>query len=44
MALPTEKRISGHKTLPMVKRYSHQSGTHIQAELDKLQARFKLAS
>ena len=24
--------------------YSHQNGTHIQAAMDKLQARFKLAS
>jgi hypothetical protein len=42
--LPTVKRISGHKTLAMVERHSHQSGTHIQAAMDKLQARFKLAS
>ena len=42
--LSTVKRISGHKTLAMVERYSHQSGTHIQAAMDKLQARFKLAS
>ncbi len=42
--LPTVKRISGHKTLAMVERYSHQNGTHIQTAMDKLQARFKLAS
>ena len=42
--LPTVKRISGHKTLAMVERYAHQNGTHIQAAMDKLQARFKLAS
>ena len=42
--LPTVKRISGHKTLVMVERYSHQNGTHIQAAMDKLQTRFKLAS
>ena len=42
--LPTVKRISGHKTLAMVERYSHQNGTHIQAAMGKLQARFKLAS
>ena len=42
--LPTVKRISGHKTLAMVERYSHQNGTHIQAAMDKLQAQFKLAS
>ena len=40
--LPTVKRISGHKTLAMVERYAHQNGTHIQAAMDKLQARFKL--
>lgn len=42
--LRTVKRISGHKTLAMVERYSHQNGTHIQAAMDKLQARFKPAS
>lgn len=40
--LPTVKRISGHKTLAMVERYSHQNGEHIQAAMDKLQARLKL--
>lgn len=34
--LPTIKRISGHKTLQMVERYSHQNGSHIQAAMDKL--------
>jgi integrase len=38
--LPTVKRISGHKTLSMVERYSHQNGAHIQAAMDKLQARY----
>lgn len=38
--LPTVKRISGHKTLAMVERYSHQNGAHIQAAMDKLQARY----
>lgn len=42
--LPTAKRISGHKTLAMVERYSHQNGSHTQAAMDKLQARFKRAS
>jgi hypothetical protein len=42
--LPTVKRISGHKTLSMVERYSHQNGSHIQAAMDKLQARLNLAS
>jgi len=42
--LPTVKRIGGHKTLAMVERYSHQNGSHIQAAMDKLQARLKLAS
>lgn len=35
--LPTVKRISGHKTLQMVERYSHQNGAHIQAAMDKLE-------
>ena len=38
--LPTVKRISGHKTLQMVERYSHQNGAHIQAAMDKLEARY----
>jgi integrase len=38
--LPTVKRISGHKTLAMVERYSHQSGTHIASALEKLDARY----
>ncbi|MCH7500076.1 MAG: tyrosine-type recombinase/integrase [Nitrospinae bacterium] len=37
--LPTVKRISGHKTLIMVERYSYQNGEHIQAAMDKLQNR-----
>ena len=37
--LPTVKRISGHKTLQMVERYSHQNGEHIRAAMDKLQLR-----
>ena len=42
--LPTVKQISGHKTLAMVERYAHANGAHIQTAMDKLQARFKLAS
>ena len=42
--LPTVKRISRHKTLAMVEWYSRQNGTPNQATMDKLQARFKLAS
>ena len=42
--LPTVKRISGHKTLQMVERYSHQNGAHIQAAMDKLEQRYNLAS
>ncbi len=42
--LPTVKRISGHKTLAMVERYAHANGAHIQAAMNKLQARLKLAS
>jgi len=40
--LMTVKRISGHKTLVMVERYSHQNGQHIQAAMDKLQSRYNL--
>ncbi len=40
--LPTVKRISGHKTLQMVERYSHQNGQHIQAAMDKLEQRYNL--
>lgn len=39
--LPTVKRISGHKTLQMVERYSHQNGDHIQAAMDRLQSRYQ---
>ncbi len=39
--LPTVKRISGHKNLSMVERYSHQNGTHIQSAMDKLSERYK---
>ena len=39
--LPTVKRISGHKTLAMVEKYSHQNGLHIQAAMDKLTDRYK---
>ena len=35
--LPTVKRISGHKSLAMVERYSHQNGQHIQAAMDTLE-------
>ncbi len=40
--LPTVKRISGHKTLQMVERYSHQNGAHIQAAMDKLEERYQI--
>ncbi len=42
--LPTVKRISGHKTLAMVERYSHQNGEHIQAAMDKLESRVHSSS
>lgn len=42
--LPTVKRISGHKTLQMVERYSHQNGAHIQAAMDKLDQRYRETS
>jgi integrase len=38
--LPTVKRISGHKNLSMVERYSHQNGAHIQSAMDKLSDRY----
>ena len=34
--LPTVQRISGHKTLAMVARYSHQSGEHIASAMGRL--------
>jgi integrase len=39
--LPTVQRISGHKTLAMVAKYAHQNGDHIQAAMDKLEARYR---
>jgi integrase len=42
--LPTVKRISGHKSLSMVERYSHQNGAHIEAAMDKLSDRYRKAS
>jgi integrase len=39
--LPTVKRISGHKTLSMVERYSHQNGAHIEEAMDKLGNRYR---
>lgn len=38
--LPTVQRISGHKTLQMVVRYSHQNGEHIQSAMDALEQRY----
>jgi integrase len=42
--LPTVKRISGHKNLSMVERYSHQNGAHIQTAMDKLTERYAATS
>ncbi len=39
--LPTVQRISGHKTLQMVVKYSHQNGEHIQTAMNKLEKRYK---
>ena len=39
--LPTVQRISGHKTLSMVAKYAHQSGSHIEAAMDKLESRYR---
>ncbi len=44
VGLPTVQRISGHKTLQMVARYSHQNGEHIQAAMDKLDRRYRSTS
>lgn len=41
--LPTVKRISGHKTLAMVERYAHQNGAHLEAAMDRLEDRLKIA-
>ena len=38
--LPTVQRISGHKTLQMVVRYSHQNGEHIKSAMDLLEKRY----
>jgi len=38
--LPTVQRISGHKSLQMVVRYSHQNGSHIQSAMDKLEKQY----
>ena len=40
--LPTVQKISGHKTLAMVGRYSHANGSHIDAAMDKLEGRISL--
>lgn len=40
--LPTVMRISGHKSLSMVQRYSHQSGDHIDTAMEKLEKRYNL--
>jgi integrase len=38
---PTVKRISGHKTMAMVERDAHQSGSHIAEGMDKLDDRYR---
>lgn len=40
--LPTVQRISGHKTLQMVMRYSHQNGEHIREAMSKLENRYTI--
>ncbi|SEO38261.1 Site-specific recombinase XerD [Nitrosospira multiformis] len=42
--LPTIKRISGHKNLSMVERYSHQNGAHIESAMDRLAERYRKSS
>ena len=39
--LPTVQKISGHKTLSMVMRYTHQNDEHVQEAMDKLEQRYK---
>jgi integrase len=39
--LPTVQRISGHKTMQMVVRYSHQNGEHIRDAMEKLEDRYR---
>jgi integrase len=39
--LPTVQRFSGHRTIQMVFRYSHQSTDHLQWALDKMETRLK---
>ena len=41
--LPTVQRISGHKLLQMIERYSHQNGAHIQEAMDKLEERYEMS-
>lgn len=41
--LPTVQRISGHKTLQMVVRYSHQNGEHIREAMEKLEQRYRVS-
>jgi len=40
--LPTVQKISGHKTLQMVVRYSHQNGEHIHTAMNALEQRYAL--
>ena len=40
--LSTVQRISGHKTLQMVARYSHQNGEHIRSAMDVLEKRYNV--
>lgn len=38
--LPTVAKISGHKTLAMILRYTHANSEHLQAATDKLEQRY----
>jgi integrase len=40
--LPTVQRFSGHKSIHMVFRYSHQSKDHLHGALDKMDARLSI--
>lgn len=42
--LPTVQRISGHKTMQMVVRYSHKNGEHIREAMEKLDQRYRVSN
>ena len=42
--LPTVMKISGHKTLAMILKYSHRNGEHVQEAMDRLERRLDIAA